>query len=101
MAIMLTKSAAERVRTFLDKDGGIGLRLGVRKTGCSGWAYTVQLAEDILEDDVIFDIAGVKVVVSRENMGFLDGSEIDFVAEGLGMTFRFNNPNVTDECGCG
>jgi len=101
MAIMLTKSAAERVRTFLDKDGGVGLRLGVRKTGCSGWAYTVQLAEDILEDDVIFDTDGVKVVVARENMGFLDGSEIDFVAEGLGMTFRFNNPNVTDECGCG
>ncbi len=101
MAIMLTKSAAERVRTFLDKDGGVGLRLGVRKTGCSGWAYTVQLAEDIQEDDIIFDNDGVKVVVSQESLGFLDGSEIDFVSEGLGMTFQFNNPNVTEECGCG
>ncbi|WP_413883598.1 HesB/IscA family protein [Candidatus Desulfatibia sp.] len=101
MAIMLSKSAAERVRTFLDKDGGVGLRLGVRKTGCSGWAYTVQLAEDIQEDDVVFENDGVKVVVSQESLGFLDGSEIDFVAEGLGMIFKFNNPNVTDECGCG
>jgi iron-sulfur cluster assembly protein len=101
MAIMLTKSAAERVRSFLDKDGGIGLRLGVRKTGCSGWAYTVQLAEDIQQDDIIFENDGVKVVVSQESLGFLDGSEIDFVSEGLGMTFKFNNPNVTDECGCG
>jgi iron-sulfur cluster assembly protein len=101
MAIMLTKSAAERVRTFLDKDGGVGLRLGVRKTGCSGWAYTVQLAEDIQDDDIIFENDGVKVVVSQESLGFLDGSKIDFVSEGLGMTFKFNNPNVTDECGCG
>ena len=95
MAIMLTKTATERVRTFLDKDGGVGLRLGVRKTGCSGWAYTVQLAEDIQQDDIIFDNDGVKVVVDRESLGFLDGSEIDFVSEGLGMTFKFNNPNVT------
>ena len=101
MAIMLTKSAAERVRTFLDKDGGVGLRLGVRKTGCSGWAYTVQLAADIQDDDIIFENDGVKVVVSQESLGFLDGSKIDFVSEGLGMTFKFNNPNVTDECGCG
>ncbi len=101
MTIKLTKSAAERVRTFLDKDGGIGLRLGVRKTGCSGWAYTVQLAEDIQENDVIFENDGVKIVISHENLGFLDGSEIDFVKEGLGKTFQFNNPNVTEECGCG
>ena len=101
MAIVLSKSAADRVRTFLDKDGGIGLRLGVRKTGCSGWAYTVQLAEDIREDDIIFENEGVKVVVSRENLGFLDGSQIDFVSEGLGKTFQFKNPNATEECGCG
>jgi len=101
MAIKLTKSAAERVRTFLDKDGGIGLRLGVRKMGCSGWAYTVKLAEDIQENDVIFENEGVKILISHENLGFLDGSEIDFVAEGLGMNFQFNNPNVTEECGCG
>lgn len=101
MAIKLTKSAVERARAFLDKDGGVGLRLGVKKTGCSGWAYTVQLAEDIQENDIIFENDGIKIVISQENLGFLDGSEIDFVAEGLSMTFQFNNPNVTEECGCG
>ena len=101
MTIKLTKSAADRVRTFLDKDGGIGLRLGVRKMGCSGWAYTVQLAEEVQENDVIFENDGVKIVISHENLGFLDGSEIDFVSEGLGKIFQFNNPNVTEECGCG
>ena len=101
MAIKLTKSATERVRTYLEKDGGIGLRLGVKKTGCSGWAYTVQLAEGIEDGDAVFDTDGVKVVVSRESLGFLDGSEIDYAPEGLGKAFRFNNPNVTDECGCG
>jgi iron-sulfur cluster assembly protein len=101
MAIKLTKTAAERVRIYLDQDGGIGLRLGVKKMGCSGWAYTVQLAEGIEEDDTVFDNEGVKVVVSRESLDFLDGSEIDYVSEGLGKTFHFKNPNVTDECGCG
>ncbi len=101
MAIMLTKSAADRVQTFLDKDGGLGLRLGVKKMGCSGWAYTVNLAEDIRKDDVVFENEGVKVVVSQENLDFINGSEIDFVSEGLGMTFKFNNPNATEECGCG
>ena len=101
MAIRLTKSAAKRVQTFLEKDGGLGLRLGVKKMGCSGWAYTVNLAEDIREDDIIFDKDGVKIVVSPESIGFLDGSEIDFVSEGLGKTFKFNNPNATEECGCG
>ena len=101
MAITLSKSAAERVRTFMVNDGGLGLRLGVRKTGCSGWAYTVQMAQGIEEDDVVFEEDGVKIVVSHENLGFLDGSEIDFVAEGLGTAFRFNNPNATEECGCG
>ena len=101
MAIMLTKSAADRVQTFLDKDGGLGLRLGVKKMGCSGWAYTVNLAEDIRKDDVVFENEGVKVVVSQDNLDFINGSEIDFVSEGLGMTFKFNNPNATEECGCG
>lgn len=101
MAINLTPIAADRVRQFLDKDGGVGLRLGVRKTGCSGWAYTVELADAIESNDVVFEQAGVKVVVADENLAFLDGSTIDFVAEGLGSTFRFQNPNATDECGCG
>jgi len=101
MAIRLSKTAAEQVRTFLDKDGGVGLRLGVKKTGCSGWAYTVQLADCIEADDIVFEDSGVKVVVSHDNLGFLDGSEIDFVSEGIGTAFQFKNPNVTDECGCG
>jgi iron-sulfur cluster assembly protein len=101
MAIRLSKSAAQQVRTFMVSDGGLGLRLGVRKTGCSGWAYTVQVAQGIEADDVVFEEDGVKIVVSHENLGFLDGSEIDFVSEGLGTAFRFNNPNATEECGCG
>ena len=101
MAISLTPSATERVRHFIAQDGGLGLRLGVRKTGCSGWAYTVELADAIAADDVVFEQGDVKVVVNRDSLAFLDGSTVDFVAEGLGSTFRFNNPNVADECGCG
>jgi iron-sulfur cluster assembly protein len=101
MAINLTPTAANRVREFLEKDGGVGLRLGVRKTGCSGWAYTVELADAVEANDVVFEQAGVKLVVADESLAFLDGSTIDFVAEGLGSTFRFQNPNATDECGCG
>ena len=101
MSITLTDSATKRVKNYLQRDGGVGLRLGVRKTGCSGWAYTVQMAQDIEPDDIVFEDDGVKIVVSRENLGFLDGSEIDFVSEGLGTAFRFNNPNATEECGCG
>jgi iron-sulfur cluster assembly protein len=101
MAIRLTQSAAERIRFFLEKDGGVGLRLGVKKTGCSGWAYTVQLAENIDPGDVVFEDQGVKIVVPNESLSFLDGSEIDFGTEGLGRSFQFKNPNVTDECGCG
>jgi len=101
MAISLTPAANERVRSFLDRDGGLGLRLGVRKTGCSGWAYVVELAKDIDADDVVFEQDDVKVVVDHDSLAFLDGSTIDFVSEGLVSTFRFDNPNVTDECGCG
>ncbi|MEJ8567559.1 HesB/IscA family protein [Elongatibacter sediminis] len=101
MAIQLTKRAADRVRDFLDRDGGIGLRLGVKRTGCSGWAYTVQLAEAVSEHDVVFEDRGVKIVVAHDNLDILDGSEVDFADEGLGRTFRFRNPNVAEECGCG
>jgi iron-sulfur cluster assembly protein len=101
MAISLTDTAAERIRSFIDRDGGVGLRLGVKKTGCSGWAYTVELADDIREDDTVFEQDNVKVVVANESLGFLDGSVIDFASEGLGSAFQFKNPNATDECGCG
>jgi iron-sulfur cluster assembly protein len=101
MAISLTESAAQRVRNFLDRDGGIALRLGVRKTGCSGWAYTVDLADEIGANDAVFEQGDVKVIVDHDSLAYLDGSTIDFVSEGLGSTFRFENPNVTEECGCG
>lgn len=77
------------------------MRLGVRKTGCSGWAYAVELANEIRPDDIVFEQDDVKVVVANDALAFLNGSVIDFVAEGLGSSFQFNNPNATDECGCG
>jgi len=101
MAIRLTQNAADRVRHFLQKDGGVGLRLGVKKTGCSGWAYTVDLAKGIGPDDVVFEDHGIKIVIPPDSLSFLDGSEIDFAANGLTHTFRFKNPNATEECGCG
>ena len=101
MTISLTSAATDRVRQFVSKDGGLGLRLGVRRTGCSGWAYTVELARAIDEDDVVFEQGDVKVVVNHDSLAFLDGSTIDFVSEGLNSSFRFDNPNVTEECGCG
>jgi iron-sulfur cluster assembly protein len=101
MSISLTESAAQRVQQFLSRDGGRALRLGVRKTGCSGWAYEVNLAAGIEPDDVVFEDKGVTVVVSPQSLPYLDGSRIDFVNEGLGSTFQFDNPNATEECGCG
>ncbi len=102
MAITLTQAAADRVRSHLASRGhGIGLRLGVRKTGCSGYAYVVNYADDVTEADQIFDSAGVKVVVDRDSLTLIDGTEVDFVRHGLSEAFRFRNPNVKGECGCG
>lgn len=102
MAISLTASAANRVRTFLANRGkGVGLRLGVKQTGCSGYAYVVNYADAVENNDVVFDNQGVKVIVDRESLGYIDGTEVDFVKEGLNEAFRFRNPNVKGECGCG
>ena len=101
MPIQLTESAANRVRSFLEHDGGSALRLAVRKTGCSGWAYEVNLIDAAEADDVVFEDRGVTIIVDSTSLPYVDGSEIDFVAHGLGSTFHFNNPNVTEECGCG
>ena len=102
MAILLTTSAANRVRTFLASRGtGVGLRLGVKQTGCSGFAYVVNYADAVENDDVVFDNQGVKVIVDRQSLGLIDGTEVDFVKEGLNEAFRFRNPNVKGECGCG
>jgi iron-sulfur cluster assembly protein len=103
MTVSLTASAAERVKNHLARRGrGLGLRLGVRKTGCSGFAYVVDYADEVRADDVVFDGAeGVKVVVDGEALSLIDGTEVDFVREGLNEAFRFRNPNVKGECGCG
>jgi iron-sulfur cluster assembly protein len=100
--IKLTDAAAKRVRTHLDKRGyGLGLRLGVKKTGCSGMAYIVDYADAEAADDVVFEQYGLKVLVARESLPYLDGTEVDFVRQGLNEAFAFRNPNVKDTCGCG
>ncbi len=102
MAVTLTEPAAERVRNFLANRGkGEGLRLGVRTSGCSGMAYVLEFADDINEDDLVFESNGVKVIVDPKSLAYLDGTEVDFAKEGLNEGFKFNNPNVKDSCGCG
>jgi iron-sulfur cluster assembly protein len=102
MSIRLTDSAADRVRTFLARRGhGLGLRVGVKKTGCSGFAYVVNYADEVGSDDVVFEDRGIKVIVDRESLNLIDGTEVDFVKQGLNEAFRFRNPNVKGECGCG
>ena len=102
MAISLTESAATRVRNYLQARGeGIGLRLGVTKTGCSGYSYVINYAEAITDADIVFEDKGVKVVVDSEALPLIDGTEVDFVKSGLNEAFSFRNPNVTGECGCG
>lgn len=102
MAITLTDNAAERVNKFLAKRGrGVGVRLGVRKTGCSGYAYVVDFADSVSDTDTVFEDRDVKVVVDQEHLPFLDGTELDFTRSGVNETFVFNNPNVREECGCG
>lgn len=99
--ISLTDSAARRVASFLHSDGGAGLRLGVRRTGCSGWAYVVDLADEVRDSDEVFEDHGIRIVVDRESLPLLAGTRVDFVQQGLNYTFEFDNPNVTDACGCG
>jgi iron-sulfur cluster assembly protein len=102
MAITLTEAAAGRVKQFLDNRGkGMGLRLGVKTTGCSGMAYVIEYADAIEDDDVVFEDHGVKVIVNPRSLAYLDGTELDYAREGLNEGFRFNNPNVRDTCGCG
>ncbi len=102
MSINLTERAATRVRDYLARhSAAVGLRLGVRKTGCSGWAYTVDFADTVSDDDVVVESQGVKVVVAAGSMPFLAGVQVDFVREGLNEKFAFENPNATSACGCG
>lgn len=102
MTISLTESAADRVRSFLSARGqGIGLRLGVRKTGCSGFAYVVNYADAAEPTDHVFEDRGVKVFVDPVSLPLINGTVIDFIKQGLNEAFRFRNPNVKGECGCG
>tara|TARA_R110002049_G_scaffold124479_1_gene279973 strand:- start:57367 stop:57690 length:324 start_codon:yes stop_codon:yes gene_type:complete len=102
MSISLTESAANRVRTFLEKRGkGVGVRLGVKTTGCSGMAYTIEFADEIEDTDEVFEENGVKILINPKSLVYLDGTELDFAKEGLNEGFKFNNPNEKDRCGCG
>ena len=102
MAISLTESAATRVLDHLQQRGeGFGLRLGVKKTGCSGFAYVINYADEIGDDDVVFEDRAVKIVVDQGSLPLIDGTEVDFVKQGLNEAFKFRNPNVKGECGCG
>lgn len=102
MAITLTDAAASRVKQFLeDRRNAVGLRFGVTKTGCSGFAYVVDFADTIDSEDHVYDSNGVKIVVDAKSLPLVDGTEIDFARHGLGESFQFRNPNVKNECGCG
>ena len=101
IGIQLTEAAAKRIIDYTQAHGGVGLRLGLRKSGCSGWAYTVDMASDITDQDVVCEDRGAKVIFDECWKNALDGIEVDFVKDGLNQTFRFTNPNVKGECGCG
>ena len=102
MAISLTKSAAERVQNYLATRGkGIGLRLGITETGCSGYSYVINYADEVAANDVVFEDKGITIVVDHDALKLIDGTEVDFVKNGLNEAFSFKNPNVTGECGCG
>ncbi len=102
MAITLTPVAAERVSDFLTNRGsGIGIRLAVQTTGCSGLGYNIEFVDSLNEDDAVFEDHGVKVIVDAKSLIYLDGTEVDFVKQGLNEGFEFNNPNAKAECGCG
>ncbi len=102
MSITLTESAARQVIAYITERGeGVGLRLGVKRTGCSGFAYVVDVADHLTNDDVLVENRGIKIVVNSEHVPLLEGTEIDFVRQGLNNIFRFRNPNASGECGCG
>ena len=102
MAISLSESAARHVSNFIAKRGkGFGIRLGVKTSGCSGMAYKLEFVDNTENEDLVFESHGVKVVIDPKSLAYLDGTELDFVKEGLNEGFRFNNPNVKDQCGCG
>ena len=102
MAIAMSKAAAEHVKSTLIRRGkGEGLRVGVKKSGCSGYAYVLDYADSIGPSDVVYEQEGVKLIVAADSVVFLEDTEVDYVREGLNSFFKFHNPNVKDSCGCG
>jgi iron-sulfur cluster assembly protein len=102
MTIAITENAAKQIKKQLEKRGqGLGLKLGVKKSGCSGFAYTLNYADTLEEHDAIFEQQGVKVIINNADIEFLNGIELDYRREGINEAFKFNNPNVVATCGCG
>jgi len=102
MGITITEAAADRVQAFLANRGkGLGIRLSVRTSGCSGMAYEMEFVDELQEDDQVFEERGVQVIIDSKSLVYLDGTEVDYGREGLNEGFKFNNPNAKSECGCG
>lgn len=102
MALTLTEKAAKHIQKSIAQRGkGFGLRLGVKTSGCSGMAYVLEFADEIKDEDQIFESQGIKIIVDPKSLIYIDGTELDYVREGLNEGFQFNNPNVKDQCGCG
>ena len=102
MAVTLSEAAARHVKKYLAKRGkGAGVRLGVKTTGCSGLAYKLEYVDDVAPEDALFEQHGVKLMIDPKRLAYIDGTELDYVREGLNEGFKFNNPNERDRCGCG
>ncbi|MFQ3334384.1 MAG: iron-sulfur cluster assembly protein [Woeseiaceae bacterium] len=103
MAISLTSAAVDRIKNYSDtvSGNGVNLRIGVKKTGCNGYAYVINYSDKIEEDDQVFIDHDIKIIVDKTSLALIDGTEVDFYKEGLNEAFRFRNPNISGECGCG
>ena len=102
MTVSISDSAVDRINSYISNRGdALGVRLGVRTTGCSGLAYIVEFVDNLLPGDIVFETKGINIVVNAKSLTYLDGTELDYAMEGLNEGFKFVNPNVKDECGCG
>lgn len=102
MAVTMTEHAAKHVAAFLSKRGkGVGIRFGVRTSGCSGMAYSLEFVDEIAPEDLVFESNGVKILVDPKSLPYIDGTELDYAKEGLNEGFKFSNPNIKNSCGCG
>lgn len=100
--ITITENAAKHINSYLTKRGkGLGVRLGVKTSGCSGMAYNLEFVDEVNEDDLIFEEHGARVYIDSKSLVYLDGTQVDYTKEGLQEGFKFENPNVKDSCGCG